>query len=52
MVLKAKTKFYLTRNRFYLYVPMDIVKDSQFPFKPNETVTIEIEGRKLVVKER
>ena len=50
MVLKAKTKFYLTRNRLYLYVPMDIVKDSQFPFKAGEKVIIEIEDKKIVIK--
>jgi hypothetical protein len=50
MVLKAKTKFHLSRNRFYLYVPMDIAKDSQFPFKPGEGVSIEIDGNKLIIK--
>ncbi|MBI5061461.1 MAG: hypothetical protein HZB67_04060 [Candidatus Aenigmarchaeota archaeon] len=49
MVLKAKSKFYLTRNRFYLYVPMDIVKDSQFPFKAGETVIVDIKNKKMVV---
>ena len=50
MVLKATTKFYSTRNRIYLYVPMDIVKDSQFPFKAGESVTVEIDGQKLIIK--
>ena len=50
MVLKAKTKFHLSRNRFYLYMPMDIVKDSQFPFKAGEIVSVEIERNKVIIK--
>jgi len=33
-----------------LYIPADIVKDSLFPFSPDQEVLIRIDGRKLVVE--
>jgi hypothetical protein len=33
-----------------LYIPADIVKDSSFPFSPDQEVLIRIDGRKLVVE--
>lgn len=33
-----------------LYIPADIVKDSLFPFSPNEEVIVRIEGKKLIVE--
>jgi len=33
-----------------LYIPADIVKDSLFPFAPNEEVVVRIEGKRLVVE--
>jgi len=33
-----------------LYIPADIVKDSLFPFAPNEEVVVRIEGERLVVE--
>ena len=32
-----------------LYIPTDIWKDSQFPFKIGERVKLKIEGKKLIV---
>lgn len=53
MVLKAKSKFLKNRNSwtYYLAIPADVVKDSQFPFKPDEEVDIEVKtaDRTLVV---
>ncbi len=34
-----------------LYIPADIVKDSSFPFNPDQEVTVRIEGRRLVIEE-
>jgi len=33
-----------------LYIPADIVKDSLFPFSPNEEVIVRIEGDRLVIE--
>jgi len=33
-----------------LYIPADIVKDSSFPFIPDQEVIVRIDGRKLVVE--
>jgi len=33
-----------------LYIPADIVKDSLFPFSPNEEVIVRIEGERLVIE--
>lgn len=33
-----------------LYIPADVVKDSLFPFSPNEEVIVRIEGDKLVIE--
>ena len=35
-----------------VYIPADVVKDSLFPFGPNEEVSVRIEGRRLVVERR
>ncbi len=33
-----------------LYIPADIVKDSSFPFRPDQEVLIRIDGKRLVVE--
>ena len=33
-----------------LYIPADVVKDSSFPFTPDQEVLVRIDGRKLVVE--
>lgn len=33
-----------------LYIPADLVKDSSFPFGPDEKVVVRIVGRRLVVE--
>jgi hypothetical protein len=33
-----------------LYIPADVVKDSLFPFGPDEQVVVRIDGRRLVVE--
>ncbi|MBS7657952.1 MAG: hypothetical protein QW476_00800 [Candidatus Bathyarchaeia archaeon] len=54
-MLKGKAKILVPNKRGktgLIYIPADIVKDSLFPFKPNEEVTIKIEGEKLVIEKR
>jgi len=34
-----------------LYIPADVVKDSLFPFIPDQEVLVRIDGRRLVVEE-
>jgi hypothetical protein len=33
-----------------LYIPAGVVKDSCFPFRPNEEVLVRIRGRKLIIE--
>jgi len=35
-----------------LYIPADVVKDSSFPFDPDQEVVVRIDGKRLVVEER
>ncbi|HKM49936.1 MAG TPA: hypothetical protein VJZ75_02030 [Candidatus Bathyarchaeia archaeon] len=34
-----------------LYIPADVVKDSLFPFIPDQEVVVRIDGKRLVVEE-
>jgi antitoxin component of MazEF toxin-antitoxin module len=55
IMLKGKAKILVPNKRGktgLIYIPADIVKDSSFPFKPNEEVTVKIEGEKLVIEKR
>ena len=33
-----------------LYIPADVVKDSLFPFSPDQEVVVRIDGKKLVIE--
>ena len=33
-----------------LYIPAGVVKDSSFPFRPNQKVLVRIRGHKLIVE--
>jgi hypothetical protein len=35
-----------------LYIPADVVKDSLFPFTPDQEVVVRIDGKRLVVEGR
>ena len=37
-------------DKFFIYVPTDLAKDSLFPFKDGDSVEFEIEGMSLHVK--
>lgn len=54
-MLHAKSRMIIpTRNNRsstgVLYIPADIVKDSLFPFGPDEEVIVRIDGPRLVVE--
>jgi hypothetical protein len=38
------------KGRLVLYIPSDVRKDSQFPFRAGERVRIRIDARRLVVE--
>jgi len=47
MVLEGQGRFWEhTKGKLILYIPADVYKDSQFPFKPKDQVKIKIEPNK------
>jgi hypothetical protein len=51
MSTEGRGSFYEhAKGRLVLYIPADVRKDSQFPFKAGDTVRIRIEGRRLVAE--
>ncbi|MBS7656120.1 hypothetical protein KEJ50_06455 [Candidatus Bathyarchaeota archaeon] len=54
-MLKGKARILVPNKRGrtgLIYIPADVVKDSSFPFKPNEEVIIKIDGKKLVIEKK
>ena len=51
MVLKAETKILKNpdANTQYITIPASMTLDSQYPFKPNEKVELEIDGTRQVL---
>lgn len=43
-----------TKGKLILYIPSDIYKDSQFPFKPKDQVKIKIDtkSKRMIVEEK
>lgn len=41
-------------DRFFIYVPVEVARDSAFPFKPNDTVTVKVdkEKKRVIVEKR
>ena len=50
MVGRAKTKIYKTDGRHFLYLPKDLITDSQFPLEPGKKVTALISKSVLVIQ--
>ena len=47
MVLEGLGRFWEhTKGKLILYIPADIYKDSQFPFKPKQQVRVRIDPDK------
>jgi len=55
MILEGLGRFWEhTKGKLILYIPADIYKDSQFPFKPRDQVKITIDPNKkrMMVEKR
>jgi len=58
MVLKGKGKFINRRtpsygkiyDRFFIYVPTEVARDSAFPFKEGSPVDLEVRGDSLIIR--
>ncbi len=37
-------------DKFFVYIPTSVAKDSAFPFKPGEEVIVRIDGKRLVIE--
>jgi hypothetical protein len=44
---KSKGKMY---DKFFVYIPADVVKDSSFPFEPGQPVIVKISQGRLVIE--
>ena len=54
-MLKGKTKILIPSKKSstgVLYIPADLIKDSSFPFKPNEEVLIKISGEAIIIEKQ
>ncbi len=50
MVAQTKTKILRVGSRHTIYLEKSFVEDSAFPFKPNEPISVRVEGKKLIVE--
>lgn len=50
MVNQTKTKILKVGSRHTIYLEKAFVEDSAFPFKPEESLAVKIEGKKLVIE--
>jgi hypothetical protein len=50
MVNRTTTKILKVGSRHTIYLEKAFVEDSAFPFKPDESLTIKVEGKKLIVE--
>jgi len=53
-MLEGKTKFTIPSkgSTGVIYIPADVVKDSSFPFIPDQEVVVRINDQKLVIERR
>ena len=57
MTICKNSKGYFAGGKFQIYVPAEVVSDSQFPFKANKgaasvELNVKISGAKLVIEKR
>jgi len=45
----AKTKIYKSDGRHFLYLPKDLITDSQFPLRPGERLTVTFTKTSLII---
>jgi antitoxin component of MazEF toxin-antitoxin module len=53
-MLEGKAKFIIPSkgSTGVIYIPADVVKDSSFPFRPEQEVVVRINDQKLVIQRR
>jgi hypothetical protein len=37
-------------DKFFIYIPTEVARDSSFPFKDGDRIEVEIKGDKLIIK--
>lgn len=55
MTLEGQGRFWEhTKGKLILYIPADVYKDSQFPFKPKDQVkiTIDTDKKRMIVEKQ
>jgi hypothetical protein len=50
MVNHAKVKLYAVKSRHSINLPSDFVRDSAFPFSPNDNLKMKIDGKRIVIE--
>jgi hypothetical protein len=50
MVDRAETKIYKSDGRHFLYLPKNLITDSQFPLRPGEKLTVTFTKSVLVIQ--
>ena len=51
MALQGKGTIYRhVKGKMYVYIPASVRDDSQFPFKPGESVQVSIVDKKLIIE--
>ena len=50
MVNHTQTKILKVGSRHTIYLEKAFVEDSTFPLKPNETISVKVEGKRLVIE--
>jgi len=50
-MLKGRGRYWKTDSKLYVYIPKDVVADSQFPLKEEKgDITVEISGDALIIR--
>jgi len=50
MVNHTQTKILKVGSRHTIYLEKAFVEDSAFPLKPNEPLTVKVEGKRLIIE--
>jgi hypothetical protein len=50
MVNRASVKIYAVKSRHSINLPSEFVRDSAFPFRPNEELIARIDGNRIVIE--
>jgi len=50
MVNQAKVKLYAVKSRHSINLPSEFVRDSAFPFAPNDNLKMRIDGEKIIIE--